>query len=65
MDPRTPEQQDAADRERHAAEEEARLDAPLTRREVLDALEAVSVRYSPYHDSHTIELIRRLIKAMS
>lgn len=33
--------QDAADRERRLNEEEARMDEPLTRREVLSALETV------------------------
>jgi hypothetical protein len=56
--------QDAADRERYAAEAEARLDEPLTRRELLDAIESVKSRYSPHHHSMLIEMLERLAEAL-
>ena len=45
--------------------EQERLDEKLTRREMLEALASVREQYSPYHDSITIELLNRLIKAIS
>ena len=57
--------QDAADRERRHQEAEARLDEPLTRREVLDALEMVKAQYSPSHHTTQIELLERLMEALS
>lgn len=59
------ERDDQADRERRAAEAEARLDEPLTRREVLDAIESVKSRYSPYHHSTLIQLLDSLAEALS
>lgn len=58
------EREEARDRVRQLAEEDARLDEPLTRREVLDAIETVKSRYSPHHNSMTIELLDRLAEAL-
>lgn len=44
---------------------EARLDETLTRREVIESLEFVAQQYSPHHDTITIELLTRLIRALS
>jgi hypothetical protein len=57
--------EDAADCQRRADEAEARLDAPLTRREVLDAIETVASVYSGQHGHDTRDLLRRLAKALS
>ena len=54
--------EDQADRERRAAEAEARLDEPLTRREVLDALESVT---SALDDTDvTSQMLRALMEAL-
>lgn len=59
------EREEARERARQLAEVEARLDEPLTRREVLAAIESVKSRYSPYHHSTIIELLDRLAEALS
>lgn len=58
---------DAADRERRAQEAEERLDEPLTRREVLDAIETVASEYACNgdHDSMLIaDAFRKLAEAL-
>lgn len=60
--------EDAAERARHAEEQEARLDAPLTRREVLEAIESVAHEYgcNGNHDSDLIcDAFRKLAEALS
>lgn len=60
--------EDAADRERRAADEQARLDETLTRREVIEALESVANEYgcNGNHDSDLIaDAFRKLAGALS
>ena len=62
------EREDARDRARQLAEEEARLDEPLTRREVIDAVETVAFGYecsgSPQSDM-IAAAFRKLAEALS
>ena len=61
-------QEIVTERERRAAEEEARLDEPLSRREVLDAIESVAHGYgcNSDHDSDLIcNAFRKLAEAIS
>ncbi len=58
---------DAADRERRVQEAEERLDEPLTRREVLEAIESVANDYgcNGDHDSMLIaDAFRKLAEAL-
>lgn len=59
------ERDDQLDRERRAAEAEARLDEPLTRREVLEAIESVKSRYCPRNGTMLIRLLDDLAEALS
>lgn len=55
-DTRTPEERELDERIERAADIEARLDAPLTRRELIDALNEVASEYGAVgdHDSGLI-----------
>lgn len=56
---------DVAAMERDQAEADARLDAPLTRREVLEAIESVRLSWSSTNqESRTRELLDRLMEAL-
>lgn len=60
--------EDAADRYVRAMEEEAHQDAPISRRDVLDALETAASEYgcAGNHDSDLIaDAFRKLAKALS
>lgn len=59
------EAEDQATRERHAQEAEAHLDAPITRREVLDAIEEVAREYDAMGRNGTRDLLRKLAEALS
>lgn len=52
-------------REHYADRDEARLNEPVTRREILDALENVTAQYSVHHHSVFRELLQRLAEALS
>jgi hypothetical protein len=56
--------EDEADAQRQEREAEERLNEPLRRRDVLDAIEQVKYHYSEYHHSGTIELLDRLTEAL-
>lgn len=56
--------EDEADARRREREREARLDEPLRRRDVLEAIERVRYRYNEYHHSATLELLDRLTEAL-
>ena len=61
-------ERDVQDQARRAAEAEARLDEPLTRRDVLDALDEVANEYgcNGDHDSDLIaDAFRKLKDALS
>lgn len=58
-------QEDARDRNRRQEEADARLDAPLSRREVLEAIETVASAYSGQHGHDTRDLLRRLAEALT
>lgn len=58
---------DAADRERRAQEAEDRLDEPLTRRDMLEAIESVASEYACNgdHDSMLVaDAFRKLAEAL-
>jgi hypothetical protein len=57
--------EDAADRERRVAEAEARLDEPLTRREVLEALENVAIEHDCSGDHNFADAFRKLAQVLS
>jgi hypothetical protein len=67
MTPRILEEQEAVEIKRRNAERKARLDAPISRRDLIDTLENVANRYActKGHDSATVcNAFRRLAEAL-
>jgi hypothetical protein len=62
VDERRQYEEELAEQARQSAE--ARLDEPLRRRDVLDAIARVRRRYNEYHHSATLELLDRLTEAL-